>query len=630
MSNSPIASAPAFPEFPKIPEFWHFPAFSGFPGKNYAQICPVRRFVVSGGIIPYPNSAPAVVAPHIAIFPPPRPRARPRARRRESRALLPLFFLSFSCDSRLIVAYLRIPLTSRYFTDSKKSTFGAFACVAGVFGVRLESSLLVSNSAGFPRACMCARASPPLDLKYHNGRIQSGGGSWLVNFGDLDLPANSGIIRTCQFISFDKKQGRRQSSVAPPSWRGGARKMDYNSILPFRVKIGALGMSGGYIGDNGGRAGKRDIIAGWSRQASRRFKRKFQSVIPEELTGVGHAFSLTVLTLPLTEAEWQNIIRRFEKRLFYAGAIRLQWSGELQGRRCPHIHGSVFFPDNSEMSSADIIRHWLLASSSLSPSAKGQCVKLITDLGGWGKYQGLHLALHEKARQKIGMPPGWKKSGRMYRFAGDWKFHLENEDISPPVWFRIRDIVKRYRLSEIRAQFPTMSGGAPCNKSTCKQAAHNQGGFVDSDGFVRVRRPFSNRWQYHKISVAELFWISVSGCTQYSGGVSSGDSRSSFSLTDKGKTIARLRTTPHAWVLQGSFKFQSPRRQFSAVRRSYVADKKELSVVIGFSVLFREKHLSRKILSSADYSPRDSSSIDWTDYISGCDLENVPKRFTKQ
>ena len=434
-------------------------------------------------------------------------------------------------------------------------------------------------------------------------------------------------MRACQFIRFGKKQGRRQFQVAPPSWRGGARKMDYNITLPFRVKIGALGMSGGFVGDNRGLAGKRDIIAGWSRQASRRFRRKFQSVIPATLSGVGYAFSLTVKTLPLTETEWQKIIRRFEDRLFYAGAIRQQWSGELQGRRCPHIHGSVFFPDGSQMSSSDVIRHWLAASASLSPNAKGQCVKSIKDMGGWAYYQAQHLTMHEKACQKIGMPPGWKKSGRMYRFRGDWQFHLSVNKTSPPVWFRVRDIVKRYRLSVIRALLPSLSGGIPCNKTTCKQAAHNQGGFVDGDGFVCVRRPLSNSWQYHKISVAELFWLSVSGCSQYSGGVSSGDSRACFSLTNKGKNISPPSALSSAWVLQGSFKFQTPRRMLSCVRRCYSAHKKELSAVIGFSVLLSDSDLSQKIYNAADASPRVKSSKDWADYVEGCD--NVPTQFQK-
>ena len=404
--------------------------------------------------------------------------------------------------------------------------------------------------------------------------------------------------------------------------------MDYNTILPFRVKIGALGMSGGYIGDNGGQAGIRDIITGWSRQCSRRFRRKFQSVIPDTLTGVGHAFSLTVLALPHTPAQWQTIVKRFEERLFHAGALRLQWSGELQGRRCPHIHGSVFFPDNSAMSSADVVRHWLGAAASLSPNSKGQCVKLISDIGGWAYYQAQHLTMHEKACQKIGMPPGWKKSGRMYRFRGDWQFHLENEDIPPPVFFRIRDIIKGYRLSVIRALLPSLSGGTPCNKATCKQAANNAGGFVDGDGLVRVRRPLSKGWQYHRVSVAELFWLSVSGCSQFAGGVSSGDSRAVFSLTNKGKNIAGLTRSPCPFVLQGSFKFQTPRRMLSSVRRCYVADKKELSAVIGFSVLLRCADLARKIFNAAESSPRVKSSKEWADYVS--DLKNVPKRFTKQ
>lgn len=207
--------------------------------------------------------------------------------------------------------------------------------------------------------------------------------------------------------------------------------------------------------------GKRGEVQGWSSQATRSNIRFLRSVTLSGLTGGGLAFTHTLRDCPPTHDEWARLRRAYIKRLERAGAIRIHWVTEWQRRGVPHLHGCVFFPDEKISCPAGIaqgrqfmINSWCSAAWEFTAARHAQHVNPVDNALGWFQYVAKHAARGQGhyQRSKESIPPGWKKTGRMWGHIGDWptreaiKLQLDN-----PGFFAFRRIVQRWRYADARA-----------------------------------------------------------------------------------------------------------------------------------------------------------------------------------
>ena len=210
---------------------------------------------------------------------------------------------------------------------------------------------------------------------------------------------------------------------------------------------------------NNGKAGKRGRVGGWTAGSSRRNTRFLWSVPPDSLTGQGFSFTLTVRDCPPSPQEWANWCSIYFKRLFANGAIRLHWVIEWQRRGCPHLHGSVYFPD--DMGRAEIENVLLCGWTYKNPygaEMQSQRCLPIFDAVGWGQYVAKHAArgVRHYQRSPENIPKAWKgKTGRMWGSRGQWvvdepvRLQMEGKD-GDGGWYAFRRLVRSYAVSKAR------------------------------------------------------------------------------------------------------------------------------------------------------------------------------------
>lgn len=225
------------------------------------------------------------------------------------------------------------------------------------------------------------------------------------------------------------------------------------------VSVYHNGGSGGQPGMNNGKHGKRGAVQGWSPAVARRNLKFLWSVPPEELTGVGYAFTLTVRECPPSPEEWAKRVKRwFENLERNEGARRIHWVVEWQRRGVPHLHGSIYFdvvPDHVEMK---LVNSWCwIMQFGAMPS--GQAVKTISNVVGWLQYVAKHAArgANHYQRSQEAIPEAWKgKTGRMWGKRGDWpvappeRFYLQGRE-GDGSWFAFRRLVRSWRVADARA-----------------------------------------------------------------------------------------------------------------------------------------------------------------------------------
>lgn len=118
------------------------------------------------------------------------------------------------------------------------------------------------------------------------------------------------------------------------------------------------------------------------------------------------------------------MLRALFDRYTRMGMIRNHWVVEWHKRRVPHLHISIWFPQ--EMPKREIPRtikrHWLEVSEPYGSAPRSQTVKRIHAFGGWAEYISKHAARGAKhAQRSIDVrPEGWEKSGRIWGKRGDW------------------------------------------------------------------------------------------------------------------------------------------------------------------------------------------------------------------
>lgn len=206
---------------------------------------------------------------------------------------------------------------------------------------------------------------------------------------------------------------------------------------------------------------KRGAIGGWTAASSRRNMQFLWSVRTDDLTGTGWSFTLTIRDCPATPKEWADWCRVYWKRLFDNGAIRLHWVIEWQRRGCPHLHGSVYFPDTMTRDRVEniLLDGWVYRNP-FAPGRRQQRCLPIFDAVGWAMYVAKHAArgVQHYQRSSENIPEHWKgATGRIWGHRGEWPrtapLRLELDDWrGDGGWYAFRRLVRAYGVAQARSR----------------------------------------------------------------------------------------------------------------------------------------------------------------------------------
>lgn len=224
------------------------------------------------------------------------------------------------------------------------------------------------------------------------------------------------------------------------------------------LRIYNHGASGGTPGMNA-KPSKRGTVSGWTAQSSRRNMQFLWSVRTDDLTGKGWSFTLTIRDCPDTPKDWAEWCRVYWKRLFDHGAIRLHWVIEWQRRGCPHLHGSIYFPESmTEAEVENLLLDGWCYRNPYGPGRQQQRCLPIYDAVGWAQYVAKHAArgVQHYQRSSENIPEHWKgQTGRIWGKRGEWPvsapLKLELEDWrGDGGWYVFRRLVRSYAVSQAR------------------------------------------------------------------------------------------------------------------------------------------------------------------------------------
>ena len=200
---------------------------------------------------------------------------------------------------------------------------------------------------------------------------------------------------------------------------------------------------------------KRGSVSGWSKAAARRNTKFLYSIRESDLHGKGFAITLTLKRCPPTHDDWQRLLTAYIRRLERMGYVRLHWVTEWQRRGVPHLHFAVWYPVESQVTSSDLINHWLDAGASdYGSPPHGQFVTPIDGPVGWFQYVSKHASRGAGHYQRCpdAIPKTWSKTGRMWGKRGDWPADEGMKvSIDKPGFFAYRRIVRNMRVADARA-----------------------------------------------------------------------------------------------------------------------------------------------------------------------------------
>jgi hypothetical protein len=210
---------------------------------------------------------------------------------------------------------------------------------------------------------------------------------------------------------------------------------------------------------NNGKAGPRGEVAGWTAASSRRNMRFLWSIDTRGLTGAGYSFTLTIRDCPATPKEWATWCTVYWKRLEAAGALRIHWVIEWQRRGCPHLHGSVYFPDTMPQREVEnvLLDGWVYRNPFGSGRAQQRSLP-IYDAVGWAQYVAKHAArgVRHYQRSPENIPEQWQgRTGRMWGSRGSWpvteplRIELEDQQ-GDGGWHAFRRLVRSYAVASAR------------------------------------------------------------------------------------------------------------------------------------------------------------------------------------
>jgi hypothetical protein len=199
----------------------------------------------------------------------------------------------------------------------------------------------------------------------------------------------------------------------------------------------------------------RGEIRGWSTQAARNNTAFLRSVDIPRLTGVGLTFTLTVKHTPQNSDEWHRLRVAFIMRLKRMGVCRGHWVTEWQRRGAPHLHGIVYFPqlpyDKYISIVTTIKNHWLELTQNYGSLPVSQNIKPVNDALGWVQYLAKHASrgVNHYQRSSKNIPPGWRKTGRVWGQFGDWpadepiRLTIDSQGFN-----KLRRLIKKWRCAD--------------------------------------------------------------------------------------------------------------------------------------------------------------------------------------
>lgn len=248
--------------------------------------------------------------------------------------------------------------------------------------------------------------------------------------------------------------------------------------MSAKISLGALGVNGAVSSRRKQHRvpPRRGKIIGWTQNAARRNKRFLQSVEPDDLSGFGMAFTLTVSKCPESPEAWTRALNLILKRFRRWGSIRFHWVIEWQKRGHPHFHGIVYFDDDvareifvsrcspEHWDSAryywpvwrktyghlELERAWTCLENGVAgqwgASWEGQHIEFITNISGWAQYLSKHASrgADHYQRQKDNLPKGWKSSGRLWAKGGDWPTYEVSVVADMRTFWRFRRALRRW------------------------------------------------------------------------------------------------------------------------------------------------------------------------------------------
>lgn len=203
---------------------------------------------------------------------------------------------------------------------------------------------------------------------------------------------------------------------------------------------------------NNHKRAKRGDVGGWSASSTRSNTRFLYSIRETQLTGFGFAYTLTLRECPTSHDDWKKLREAFFVSLRRLGMVRAHWVTEWQRRGVPHLHCAVYF-ESPDITSIPLIR-WKNIASKYGASLRGQHWSEIKDSIGWFQYLSKHASrgLSHYQRSPENVPEGWKKTGRMWGYLGDWprdaplEFHVPNE-----TYFPLRRIIRGLCKADARS-----------------------------------------------------------------------------------------------------------------------------------------------------------------------------------
>ena len=200
---------------------------------------------------------------------------------------------------------------------------------------------------------------------------------------------------------------------------------------------------------------KRGDVGGWSASSTRSNTRFLYSVRENDLTGHGLALTLTLKHCPVDHEEWHRMRRAFFERLRRMGMIRAHWVTEWQRRGVPHLHCAVWFPNHTFIEAyTRATDHWCVVARDCGAGLRGQYALPISDSVGWFKYLSKHASrgVSHYQRNPENIPQGWKKTGRMWGYLGDWPTDDAMQmSVSGAAFYAFRRIVRARTIAEARA-----------------------------------------------------------------------------------------------------------------------------------------------------------------------------------
>ena len=213
---------------------------------------------------------------------------------------------------------------------------------------------------------------------------------------------------------------------------------------------------------------ERTECQGWSAGATRRNRQWLYSVNARKLTGIPIAITLTVKECPPTHDEWKRLREALFVRLRRKGLLRLHWVTEWTRRGLPHLHAAAYFDAHDDADTIERLTHqirtdWLELTAHLGTKYRAQHVMHIYEASGWFQYVAKHASRGVKhyQRQQGALPPGWKRTGRVWGHLGDWPTVEATLVIDEAGGFRLRRMIRGWLVANVRTRREVMIAGSP-------------------------------------------------------------------------------------------------------------------------------------------------------------------------